>query len=109
MKLRIIDLRLNPRRQRHIPPLLPLIPHLFRQLRHAVAARTLHHLARHHHARVAHPLDLRVDQPHRDLLAVEAARERRRRRVHHVVRHAADLGEDGAEAEAGEDVAVGCQ
>lgn len=48
---------------------------------------------------------MRVDESLGDLLAVEAARKRMGGGIHHVVRDARDLTEDGAEAEAGEDVA----
>ncbi|KFY13254.1 hypothetical protein V492_03381, partial [Pseudogymnoascus sp. VKM F-4246] len=49
---------------------------------------------------------MRVDESLGDLLAVEAARQGSGGGVHHVVGDAGDLAEDGAEAEAGEDVHV---
>lgn len=109
LPLRVIHLLLNPGRQRHISPLLPLDPRLFRQQTHAVSARTLHHFARDDDAGVADPLDLGVDEPHADFFAVEAAGERGGGGVDHGVCYSGCLGEDCSEAETREDVSENCQ
>lgn len=102
----IVDVLLDELLQRRIAPLLPLVPLRLRQHADAITTSSLHDLAGDDQAGVADALDARVDEALVDLVGIERAGEGGGRRVDHVVGDAAGLGEDGAEADAGEDVDV---
>lgn len=89
-----------------VTPLLPGKPLLLGQGTHTIPTRSLHHLAGNNHAGITHALNARVDQTLVHLLGVQGPGKGSSRGVDHVVGDTGGLGEDGAEADAREDIDV---